>query len=315
LGDPLLNDRNALHTFSGHTLPITELKFSHSLSSSARLFSSSLDQSIRVHDIISGNCIKVFLYETPVKAFAFGALDQVLFAGGDDAVVYATKLLPSYSPVDETSMSSSAMNDSKMSGMIKGCSSVNNTSTGVISNHRRFAVVSDIGSTTRTNLCSLAITPSNSRVLVGTEAGNVHCFDFVSGSLVRSISHHKSAVTVLHSFVMGNTGLRENSSNILKKPIEAPLLARFKSKPEELMLDPNYGDYEHTLTNLDPFLAFENAVARTEEDHTITSQLRHDLEASREENQMLRVQLSKAMRLNDGMWKHLMEEDLKKHSA
>ncbi|KAI8622812.1 WD40-repeat-containing domain protein [Chytriomyces sp. MP71] len=80
-------------TLTGHSLPITDVAFSAtSLFNKAKVFTSSLDRSIKVWDATSGVNLATILFPRALTCLAVDPLDMIVYAGAQDGIVYTANL-------------------------------------------------------------------------------------------------------------------------------------------------------------------------------------------------------------------------------
>eukprot|EP00040_Diaphanoeca_grandis_P019637 m.103857 g.103857 ORF g.103857 m.103857 type:complete len:437 (+) comp27521_c2_seq1:131-1441(+) len=76
-----------VHTWSDHTLPVTDI-FCGFGGLSSRVVTSSKDSSCKLYDLASGALLHSFAFETDVQSVVMDATEQLLFAGGGNGIIY-----------------------------------------------------------------------------------------------------------------------------------------------------------------------------------------------------------------------------------
>ncbi|KAJ3265640.1 WD repeat-containing protein 18 [Chytriomyces hyalinus] len=80
-------------TMTGHSLPITDAAFSStSLFNKSKLFTSSLDRSVKVWDATTGSNLVTILFPRALTCLAVDPLDMIVYAGAQDGIVYSANL-------------------------------------------------------------------------------------------------------------------------------------------------------------------------------------------------------------------------------
>ncbi|KAI9336573.1 WD40-repeat-containing domain protein [Obelidium mucronatum] len=80
-------------TMTGHSLPITDATFSPTaLFNKSKVFSSSLDRTVKVWDATSGVNLVTVLFPRALNCLAVDPLEMIVYAGAQDGIVYSSKL-------------------------------------------------------------------------------------------------------------------------------------------------------------------------------------------------------------------------------
>jgi len=82
----------AIHTWNLHTLPITSVAAGTG-GAGARILSTSMDRSMRVWNIPTGQCLAMAQFPTPCTSLALHPSEDSVFVGGSDGDVYAVDLV------------------------------------------------------------------------------------------------------------------------------------------------------------------------------------------------------------------------------
>lgn len=152
-------------TWSGHTLPITQLYFSNtgSVSSSgavSKLVSSSMDRTVRWWDVASKQCILNVLMPAGVSAFVADAMGKQFFVGCVDGSIHQISSVTSLEK-----------------GMGNECQKQFTGHTGAIT--------------------CLALGIDGNSLYSGSEDTTVRCWNIAAGAQLYSIEDHKAPITAL----------------------------------------------------------------------------------------------------------------------
>ena len=78
--------------FKAHTLAITQLYISTGNHLNARLFTASLDQSLRIWDLATGEAISTILFPSPITSLLVDPAERHVFAGTQSGIIYEHKM-------------------------------------------------------------------------------------------------------------------------------------------------------------------------------------------------------------------------------
>ncbi|KAI9342793.1 WD40-repeat-containing domain protein [Zopfochytrium polystomum] len=82
----------AYHSLTGHTLPVTDARFSTGVSASSNLFTSSLDRTIRIWDTQTGSFLAKVVFPSSLLCVQPDPLGLHLYAGGQDGNIYIANM-------------------------------------------------------------------------------------------------------------------------------------------------------------------------------------------------------------------------------
>ncbi|KAL7752139.1 Pre-rRNA-processing protein ipi3 [Sorochytrium milnesiophthora] len=195
-----------LWTVSSHSLPVTALHFSTGSCALARLYTSSLDSTVRVHDVLAKTTLATYTFAAAINDVAVTESEAALFAAGADGVVYQ---------VDLTSAGSagSAERTSTEAGVIQDAADGSSTLTFLGSG--------------KSAITQIALAPVSGLLVTGTQSGTVTVYDIASRTLLHSLPLYKSPVSHLSCIVKEDCAPHLNISP----------LARFKTDmPDDLVV-------------------------------------------------------------------------------
>ncbi|MEQ2317006.1 WD repeat-containing protein 18, partial [Ameca splendens] len=79
------------HVLSRHSLPITDLHCGH-MGAQARVATSSLDQTVKVWELSSGELLLSVLFDMEIMSVTFDPSEYFLFCGGRDGKIFQVSL-------------------------------------------------------------------------------------------------------------------------------------------------------------------------------------------------------------------------------
>ena len=210
------DSKEPMHCWSCHALPVTNLISSVIGGCRSRIFSSSLDRTIKIHDIALGSTLISLVFSTGITAFCVDSSETMLMAGGHDGTLFKVDLLSSAKAVAESN--STLLN-------IEPCRSNKDVS---IAFKGHFQAITCM---VFNNDCTLFVS--------GSADKSIKIWDVFSNQTVRTINC-KSGITNLH-ITFSPPGI---SSTFYKPKYPFPKLAR-------CTVDPNSVENEPKLVCLD----------------------------------------------------------------
>lgn len=94
-----LLDRNTFTTvpkpfksLSAHRLPVAALAISYTPSNASRIYSASIDRSVRIWDIQSGKCLITLLFPSPLHSLVIDPCESLLIAGSATGDIFRVDL-------------------------------------------------------------------------------------------------------------------------------------------------------------------------------------------------------------------------------
>jgi len=91
---------------SCHSLPVTHLWCSVVGGARSRLYSSSLDRTIKIHDLAQGVTLLTLVYSIGITSFCVDSAETLLLAGGHDGMLFKVDLISSTKTVNDSNISS-----------------------------------------------------------------------------------------------------------------------------------------------------------------------------------------------------------------
>ncbi|KAF2072339.1 hypothetical protein CYY_006352 [Polysphondylium violaceum] len=181
-------------SFSDHSLGITSLYCGYG-GSNARLFSTSLDRTCKVWDIVSGKSIGSILFPTFLTCLVLDATETTLYVGGGDGIIYQTEL------ITLNNNSADQQQDTK------------STSRKTFNGHTK-------------SITSIAISLDGSLLISGSMEGTCNIWDTFSRQVVRSINNTiKGSITSIQTLINPIDSLNFNNASVENKKTFEPIQA------------------------------------------------------------------------------------------
>ncbi|EGC31934.1 hypothetical protein DICPUDRAFT_6126, partial [Dictyostelium purpureum] len=260
----------AKNSFSDHSLGITSL-YSGFGGSNSRLFSASLDRTVKIWDMVTGACINSIIFPTFLTSIVLDSTETTLYVGGGNGIIYQIDLIQ--------------LN----SGSLLNNSIANNSNNNSI-NEKSFTSEIDNNNNKRKTftghtkaISSLSLSIDGSLLISGSIDGVCNIWDTFSRQTVRSIANTiKGGISSL--FVMMNPidQLNFNANGIVdNKKLMDPLQPFEKysantiertsvpMKLKDIQVD-NHLDYLPTVSNLQ--IRIESTQSTNDEIINITNQ-------------------------------------------
>ncbi|KAL5492469.1 IPI3 [Sanghuangporus weigelae] len=306
-------------SLSDHTLPITDIICGIGPFPSCRILTASIDHSVKLWDLSSRTLLTTFLFPSPIHSLAFEIAERTFFAAssegrttGSGGFVYQVKLF----------------RRRDVQGGRPGVEALGGGGVGeAIRLDADLKRVISVGQP----ISSLALSLTQSTLLVGTTTGEVHLYDIASHQLLRTISPVKDksqglAITHIECMLKPpdlighiNLGLNVGGVTSVKDVMPTKPIAAFQrirdSKAREShevpMILPSQNEpcIDPTIYSTDELLRDQALFLQpyTPQDASGDTQLSNQAQQTRlseleNEVQRLRTQLTKAKNVNDAMW-------------
>ncbi|KAJ3286636.1 Pre-rRNA-processing protein ipi3 [Borealophlyctis nickersoniae] len=155
-------------TLSSHALPVTDVRIGSGLFNQARIFSSSLDRTVKIWEAASGDLLATILFPKAIKAVVVDPGETKMYAGAVDGTVFGVDL---YRRDGEgvTGLRQGTVEDAEGMG-------------GVFRGHSQ-------------SITSLDLSFDGTLLLSGSEDGTAIVWDTASRQSLRTFSQHKSPVS------------------------------------------------------------------------------------------------------------------------
>ncbi|OCB86366.1 pre-rRNA-processing protein IPI3 [Sanghuangporus baumii] len=311
-------------SLSDHTLPITDINCGIGPFPCCRILTASIDHSVKLWDLSSRILLTTFLFPSPIHSLAFEIAERTFFAAssegrtpGSGGFVYQVKLF-------------------RRRDVQGGRPGVDALGGGGVGEAIRLDADPKRVISVGQPISSLALSLTQSTLLVGTTTGEVHLYDIASHQLLRTISPVKDksqglAITHIECMLKPadlighiNLGLNVGGITSVKDVMPTKPIAAFQrirdNKAREThevpMILPSQNErfdfqpyIDRTIYSTDELLRDQALFLQSEtpQDASGNTQLSHQAQQTRlseleSEVQRLRTQLTKAKNVNDAMW-------------
>jgi len=210
--------QSLLHTWSGHSLAVTDLHVGSGAFSLARVASASADHTVRLWDLGTGDCLYTFLFDHVVTSVVMDACEYHLYAGcgNGDVVQVALFDVSTVAPPGtgntleaKTSSSSSSSSPSSSSLRVKP-----------LTHHK-------------SRISSLSISFDGSALASASDDGDACVWDLRSRQVIRTLAHKSGVTNVAFAFAPHLQTEENNASSAYvmthaKVPIWPQLQKRLK---------------------------------------------------------------------------------------
>ncbi|KAJ2961028.1 hypothetical protein NQZ79_g3661 [Umbelopsis isabellina] len=172
------------YSWSDHSLPVTDIVCGTGTYGSARIWTSSLDHTVKLWDLATGSLLTTFLFPHPIDTLAVDVSETTLLAAGHHNI-YQVDL---YKRVEERSYAAASVES------LGGMGKVESVGLDSSSNARIFKGHTDI-------INSLSFSFDGSLLISGSQDGDCIVWDVPSRQALRKFSQHKGPVTSVTCFI------------------------------------------------------------------------------------------------------------------
>ncbi|KAF8489311.1 WD40-repeat-containing domain protein [Gautieria morchelliformis] len=175
-------------SFTEHTLPVTDVSCGVGLFPSCRIFTASLDHSVKIWDLSTRCLLSSILFPQPITVLTVDPSERFLFSGSQDGSIHQVNLFRRRT--DATNMRGvEALGGGGMSDVIR----LDDDETA----HQRLISAGQ-------PITALSLSMTSSQLLAGTASGQIHIYDVESHQLLRSINTYRDkglGITSLATFL------------------------------------------------------------------------------------------------------------------
>ncbi|ORY74603.1 WD40-repeat-containing domain protein [Protomyces lactucae-debilis] len=182
-------------TLKLHTLGITDMYIGIGTSTTARLYTASLDATVRIWDLVTGELLTTLLFISPVQCLAVDKTEHQVYVGLESGSVQCVKLVVES---DRTHRAIGGMSSIVTAGT---------HSSSLFTGHE--AAVS-----------ALSLNFDGSLLVSGDASGNVFVWDAARRQLVRRLKAHGSRISFIRTEVRPSVPVSEGKSTLVLPPLK-----------------------------------------------------------------------------------------------
>jgi pre-rRNA-processing protein IPI3 len=183
-----------LYSWSDHTLPVSDIYVGHGTLSSARVCTASLDHTVKLWDLATGQLLTTFLFPKPVSCVVMNPSETMLFAACEDKI-YSVELFKRRQ--DQTYKINNVESLGGM-GRVESVGIKASTFAGQESKEPSLGAVFS-GHTGTINALTLSF--DGTTMISGAEDGNCIVWDVLSRQPLRKFENHKGPVSHVSCFI------------------------------------------------------------------------------------------------------------------
>ncbi|KAG9287340.1 hypothetical protein G9A89_023711 [Geosiphon pyriformis] len=176
-------------SWTSHSLPITDIICGIGNFRTARILTSSLDNTCKLWDLSTGHLLTTFIFPTNISSLALDPAERSFFAAGGDNLIYQMNL---YRRREESGYMASRHNYIEAVG---GAGDIEDIGMQDRDNNRL------VFSGHNARIITMTLTYDGTLLLSGSEDGNVLLWDIASRQILKTFTHHKGPVTNLCTFL------------------------------------------------------------------------------------------------------------------
>ncbi|CAG8492759.1 11137_t:CDS:10 [Scutellospora calospora] len=213
----LLNDSTdespaPFYSWSGHSLPITDIICGIGSFRTARVLTSSLDHTCKLWDLSSGHLLTTFIFPTAITAIALDPAERMFFAGGKDNLIYQVNL---YRRIENRTYNVSGQSGFEIAavggaGVVEDVASEHDKTNLIFRGHGM-------------SITTLSLSYDTTFLLSGSQDEAVKVWDISSRQMIKSFTNLKGPIANLHTFIkppdLFNLGL--SPTKIMIQPIQS----------------------------------------------------------------------------------------------
>ncbi|KAI9226414.1 MAG: WD40-repeat-containing domain protein, partial [Piptocephalis tieghemiana] len=225
-----------LHTWTDHSLPVMALSLSSGPHTHARVFTCSLDQTVKVWSISTGLLLGSLLFPMPLHTLALAPTELAVYVAGPRrpgevlrADLHRLRSHPQYPSVMRSIMQGKSGNDVVGIGLDQSVDTVQPAIYPITSS----TATSSSSSSSPITIPSLALSLDGTMLVGGCSDGSLRIWDTTSRQLLRSILVNKGPIHALHTFLVDPADLMSPAKPKSQIPGPVPLQRSIRPGKED----------------------------------------------------------------------------------
>ncbi|CAO3645977.1 unnamed protein product [Mucor hiemalis] len=183
-----------LYSWSDHTLPVSDIYIGHGSLSGARVCTASLDHTVKLWDLATGQLLTTFLFPKAVSSVIMDPSETMIFAACEDKI-YSVDLYKSRQD------QSYKINTVESLGGMGRVESVGIKSATPLDEHNKTPSLGAIFTGHTGNINSMTLSFDGTILITGAEDGNCIVWDVLSRQPLRKFESHKGPVSHVACFL------------------------------------------------------------------------------------------------------------------
>lgn len=181
-------------SFTQHTMPVTAVVAGATSITSSRLYTASLDQTIRIWDLATSELLSTLLLPAAINTIAIDSGERYVYAGTDAGLIYEIVLYKQETTVQVIGASGAIIN-------------AHQSASSTFEGHD-------------SSITALALGLDGSTLVSGSQSGEVFVWNVSTKQMIRKLKQHPSAVTLLFTYVRQMSAPTTTKANNALQPLK-----------------------------------------------------------------------------------------------